>query len=102
MREILNQCPEIEGIILTDNFLAQGVLNVLQTTARTPGKDVRVIGHGDTVLADQCHPKLSHYGLRVEEQVRLWTEALLEQIQDKSSYQPRHAMLPPEYIGRET
>jgi DNA-binding LacI/PurR family transcriptional regulator len=101
-RDLLRRQPDVQGIILTDNFLAQGILNALQAEGRCPGADVRVIGHGDTVFADQCSPKLSHYGLRIEEQVRLGTDALLEQIQGGSDYHPLHAMLPPEYIARET
>ena len=101
-REVLRRQPDVQSIVLTDNFLAQAILNTLQAEGRRPGADVRVIGHGDTVFADQCRPKLSHYGLRLEEQVRLGTDALLEQIQGNPGYQPLHAMLLPEYIARET
>jgi LacI family transcriptional regulator len=100
--DVLRQKPEIQGIVLTDNFLAQSVLNALQANGRQPGTDVRVIGFGDTILADQCSPKLSHYSLLTEEQVNFGTDALLEQIQGGSAYQPRHAMFSPEYVARET
>ena len=99
---VLKSQPDIQGIILPDNFLAPAVLNALRVEGRRPGDDVRVIGYGDTVFADQCRPKLSHYSLRLEEQVRFGLSALLEQIQGGSVYQPRHAYLAPEYIARET
>lgn len=102
MNDALQRCPGLEGVILTDNFLAQGILNVLQANGRKPGADVRVVGFGDTIFADQCRPRLSHYSLQIEEQVRFGAEALLEQIQSGSAYTPRHAMLPPEYVARET
>jgi LacI family transcriptional regulator len=101
-RDLFRRQPGMQGLVLTDNFLAQGILNAVQAEGRRPGADVRVIGHGDTVFADQCRPRLSHYGLRIEEQVRLGTDALLAQIQGKPGYQPLHVMLPPEYIARET
>jgi hypothetical protein len=100
--EVLRRQPDVQGIVLTDNFLTQAILNALQAEGRRPGADVRVIGHGDAVFADQCRPRLSHYGLRLEEQVRLGTDALLEQIQGSPGYQPLHALLPPDYIARET
>jgi len=99
---VLQRQPDIQGILLPDNFLAQAVLNALQSEGRRPGKDVRVIGYGDTIFADQCRPKLSHYSLRLEEQVRFGLDALLEQIQGGAEYRPRHANLAPEYIARET
>jgi DNA-binding LacI/PurR family transcriptional regulator len=97
------QCqPDIQGILLSDNYLAQALLSTLQAQGHRPGVDVRVIGYGDTIFADQCRPKLSHYSLQLEEQVRFGLSALLEQIQCGSKYSPRHANLPPEYIARET
>jgi DNA-binding LacI/PurR family transcriptional regulator len=99
---VLQRQPDVQGILLPDNYLAPAVLNALRVEGRRPGADVRVIGYGDTVFADQCRPKLSHYSLRLEEQVRFGLSALLEQIQDNSGYQPRHAYLAPEYIARET
>jgi DNA-binding LacI/PurR family transcriptional regulator len=99
---VLQRQPDVQGIVLSDNYLAQAVLNALQAEGRFPGKDVRVIGYGDTIFAEQCRPKLSHYSLRLEEQAGFGLDALLEQIQDKSSYQPRHANLAPKYIARET
>jgi DNA-binding LacI/PurR family transcriptional regulator len=100
--DVLRQRPDIQAVVLTDNFLAQAVLNAFQVNGRHPGADVRVIGFGDTVLADQCRPRLSHHSLMIEEQVHFGTDALLEQIQRGPVYQPRHAMFSPEYVARET
>jgi DNA-binding LacI/PurR family transcriptional regulator len=99
---VLQRQPDVQGILLPDNYLAQAVLSALRVEGCRPGKDVRVIGYGDTVFADQCRPKLSHYSLRLEEQVRFGLNALLEQITGGSGYRPRHANLAPEYIARET
>lgn len=99
---LLREHPRLDGIILTDNFLAQPVLNALREQGRVPGRDVRIIGCGDTIFADRCSPKLSHYSLCIEEQVQIGLEMLMEQIQNRSKYRPRHARLPPKYIARET
>lgn len=99
---LLAREPELQGILLTDNFLAQSVLNALRTAGRRPGADVRVLGYGDTVFADQCRPRLSHYSLRLEEQVRFGLDALTEQIDKGASYEPRHALLAPLCVTCET
>ena len=77
VHDLLAREPGLQGLLLTDNFLAQGVLNALRTAGRRPGLDVRVLGYGDTVFADHCSPKLSHYALRLDEQARLGLDALL-------------------------
>jgi DNA-binding LacI/PurR family transcriptional regulator len=102
VRALMDREPSLQGILLTDNFLAQGVLNALRAAGRRPGGDVRVLGYGDTVFADHCSPKLSHYSLRLEEQVQFGLEALLEQIEKGETYEPRHALLPPLCVGCET
>ena len=100
--EVLRARPEVDALILPDNYLAQAVLNGVESVGRTPGADLRVIGYGDTVFADQCHPRLSHYTRRIGEQVHFGLEALLEQIDAPDSYQPRHLNLRPDYLERET
>lgn len=100
--EVLETLGDATALILTDNLYAQAVLDSLREREIQAGKDFRVIGHGDTVFADQCTPRLSHYGLRVREQVAFGLEALLEQVRDPGGYVPRHAKLPPQYVQRET
>ena len=101
-RALLQRQPDVQGIVVGDNYLAQAVLNALLAQGRHPGEEVRVIGFGDTIFADQCRPKLSHYSLRLDEQIRFGVDALIEQIESGSSYEPRHANLPPRYIQRQT
>lgn len=100
--KLLKSKPELQALFIPDNYLAQAVLNAAQAAGRQPGADLRVIGYGDTVFADQCHPRLSHYSRRIEEQVRFGLEALLEQIEHPDTYEPRHANLVPEYVPRQT
>lgn len=99
---LLREHPEVGALFLPDNFLAQAVLNAAQTAGRRPGADLRIIGYGDTVFADQCHPRLSHYSRRIAAQVRLGLQALLEQIETPDQYQPRHFNLQPDYVPRQT
>lgn len=100
--DLLRARPEVEALILPDNYLAQAVLNAVETVGRAPGADLRVLGYGDTVFAEQCRPRLSHYTRRIDEQVRFAVEALLEQINSPETYQPRHLNITPGYIEGET
>jgi LacI family transcriptional regulator len=98
----LRQVKRPEGILLTDNFYAEPVLYALHAHGLKPGKDCRLIGFGETDLADKCVPRLSHYSLRIADQVSFCMEALFEQIQSPADYAPRHVLFGPEYVARET
>ncbi len=100
--DVLHAHPELDAIILPDNYLAQAVLNATETAGRFPGADIRVIGYGDTVFAEQCQPRLSHYTRRIDEQVRFGVEALLEQINSPDTYQPRSLNVAPRYVEGQT
>lgn len=100
--ELLRAQPEVDALLLPDNYLAQAVLNAVESVGRVPGADLRVIGYGDTVFADQCHPRLSHYTRRIDEQVRFGLQALLEQVSAPDTYQPRHLNITPGYAAGET
>jgi DNA-binding LacI/PurR family transcriptional regulator len=91
-----------EAILLTDNFYAEAVLHVLRHHRIRPGRDCRIIGFGETDLADRCVPRLSHYDLRVADQVSFCLEALFAEIQDPAGYTPHQQVLVPRYIRRET
>lgn len=101
-QELLRARPEVDALLLPDNYLAQAVLNAVESVGRVPGDDIRVLGYGDTIFADQCQPRLSHYTRRIDEQVRFGLEALIEQINSPATYQPRHLHITPEYLQRET
>lgn len=98
----LSDRPETSALLLTDNFYAEAVFHVLRQAGKEPGKDCRIIGFGDTTLADRISPKLSHYSLQIAEQVELGLASLLQEIQDPSSWTPQQTKLPAKYIQRET
>ncbi len=100
--EALDRYPATTALLLTDNFYAEAVLEALTNHGREPGQSCRVIGFGDTVLADRCTPRLSHYSLRIADQVVFGIETLLEQINHPNDYQPRHRFFLPKYIQRST
>ncbi|MBN1673889.1 MAG: LacI family DNA-binding transcriptional regulator [Kiritimatiellae bacterium] len=90
------------AFLLTDHLYADAVLYGLERSGLTPGRDCRVIGFGDSALADRCRPRLSHYGLQIEAQVEFCVHELLQQLGAPRGYRPRRRLLGPAYIERET
>jgi len=94
--------PGCRAFLLSDNFYADAVFTALRQTGLVPGRDCRVFGFGDTVLADRCSPRLSHYSLQSERQVQFAVTALLDWIAHPKTFTPICRLLPPEFLERET
>jgi len=101
-RKALDVRPNTAAILLTDNFYAEAVLHILKQRGKTPGKDCRIIGFGDTILADRIRPKLSHYSLQISEQVEFGLSSLLHEIKSTTSCTPQQKLFPAKYVQRET
>ena len=99
---VRSERKQLRAFLLTDNFHAGAVLYVLQRTGLQPGRDCRVIGVGDTALADRLSPKLSHYSLQPAQQVDFTVEALQRYIKAPAEFKPAHKLLPPEFLERDT
>ena len=98
-REALKAMPDCRAFLLTDNFYAEGVLVALGEAGLTPGGDCRVIGFGDTALADRCSPRLSHYSLCIADQAEFGLASLLEAIQAPEAFSPRFRLFGPRYVS---
>lgn len=98
----LSAFPRLDGLLLSDNFYAEAVFLALGARGVTPGRDCRVIGFGETDLAERCSPRLSHYTLRNRDQVAFAVAALCEQVGDFAASTPRRQLLDPEYVHGET
>lgn len=101
-REALDQVPGVNALILTDNFFADAVMLALRQRGIEPGRECRLIGLGDTILADRTHPRLTHYSLMVAAQVEFAIDALLEHMAAPEQAAPRHRIFEPILIRRET
>jgi len=102
MERVSVQEPGATAFILSDNFYGEAVLDCLAQRGVRVGKDCRLVGFGDTILAERCRPRLSHYGLRIEEQVAFGLKALVEAIEHPKRFKPRQCKLPPHYIPGDT
>jgi len=102
MESIAAQDGDARAFLISDNFYAEAILDCLEQRGIQPGKNCRIIGYGDTTLAERCKPRLSHFGLRVQEQVDFGLESLVQAIEHPEDFEPRQRKLMPQYIPGET
>jgi LacI family transcriptional regulator len=100
--QAIARLDSVRAFLLTDNFAADMVIHALRQHGLEPKRDVRVIGYGDTVIANRCAPKLSHYALQTQAQVDFAIETLLEHIQQHGDPEPRQRRFGPNYIEQDT
>ncbi len=64
---LLDQYPDIDGIVVGSDQIARGVLDAVQSTGRTVPGDVAVIGYDNwEVLATGAHPELTSIDANLE------------------------------------
>lgn len=97
-REARVRCPTATAFVLSDNFYADGVLLELSRAGITPGPDCRLIGFGDTALANRTTPRLTHYSLMVEEQVQFAFDAMMERLNAPPPHTGHHRLLESERV----
>lgn len=99
---LLRTMTDVNAVVLSDNQSADILLLALEQRGIKPGADCRIIGLGDTWLADRCDPKVSHYSLHTAEQVKFILEALTENINSSSAWKHRYLLIRSQFIKRET
>jgi LacI family transcriptional regulator len=101
-QDALDRVRGLNALVLTDNFFADAVMLALRQRGMEPGKDCRLVGLGDTILAERTRPRLTHYSLMVSEQVAFALDALLQQVASSERIPPRHRTFEPVLVGGET
>ncbi|MCS0599880.1 LacI family transcriptional regulator [Streptomyces sp. LP11] len=78
MRELLDRCPDVDGVFAANDLTALGALRVLRESGRRVPQDVAVIGFDDMVpVAEQTDPPLTTVRQDIEEMGRLMARLLL-------------------------
>jgi len=90
------------ALILTSNFDYAVVLHAMRHRGIEPGRDCRVIGCGHTILAERGSPKLSHYPPQIKDQVDFGLKALMKEIENPDTYEPRHKVFRSKLMLRDT
>lgn len=85
MSRLLTKHPNLDGVFVANDVMAQGALISLRDQGRRVPQDVAVIGFDDSSAATFCRPTLTTIRQPVEDMAGEMTRILLEQID-----QPEH------------
>jgi DNA-binding LacI/PurR family transcriptional regulator len=78
MRELLDRCPDVDGVFAANDLTALGALRVLRASGRRVPEDVAVIGFDDMLpVTEQTEPPLTTVRQDIEEMGRLMARLLL-------------------------
>lgn len=80
MAELLKVRPDVDGVFVANDLMAQGALSVLRARGRTVPGDVAVVGFDDSSAALASRPKLTTIRQPVEEMGAAMAELLLDHI----------------------
>ena len=81
-RQLLADLPELDGLFVANDLMAEGVLIALQDAGRRVPEDVAVIGFDDSSAALACRPPLTTVRQPVEEMAAEMSRLLLAQINE--------------------
>lgn len=84
MRELLERCPDIDGVFAASDAVAAGAMDVLQSAGRVVPRDVGVVGFDDSSWAMRCDPPLSTVRQPATELGRAAAAAVLRQLRGEA------------------
>ena len=82
MEWLLATHPDVDGVFVANDLMAQGALGVLQSSGRRVPTDVAVVGFDDSSAALSARPKLTTVRQPVEEMGAAMAELLLAHVAD--------------------
>jgi len=81
MTELLERCPDLDGVFAASDVMASGALRVLRTHGRRVPEDVAVVGFDDIVsVAEWTDPPLTTIRQDIEEMGRMMARLLLSRV----------------------
>ena len=82
MMTLLEEVPDVDGLFVANDLMAQGALLALREAGRRVPDDVAVVGFDDSVAALAARPKLTTVRQPVEEMAAEMVRRLLIRIED--------------------
>jgi DNA-binding LacI/PurR family transcriptional regulator len=101
MTELLAAAPDLDGVFVSNDLMAQGAIHVLQTHGRRVPDDVAIVGFDDSPVAVQTRPRLTTVRQPVEKMAEEMARMLLEQI-DADEPMVRSAIFEPVLVVRDS
>ena len=101
MAELLREHPDVDGVFVANDLMAQGALVVLRDNGREVPGDVAVVGFDDSSAALASRPKLTTIRQPVEEMGAAMAKVLLDHVRDPES-RMRNVTFEPELVIRDS
>lgn len=100
-RELFAAHPEIDGLFVANDLMAEGALQALRDLGRRVPEDVAVVGFDNSIAALQCRPQLTTIHQPLEEMAAEMARLLLARI-GKADPKPRSVIFHPRLVKRES
>lgn len=101
MEQLLRRYPDVDGVFIASDLMAQGALPVLRRHGRSVPDDVAVVGFDDSSAALSCDPPLTTVRQPVEDMAAEMARQLLRQI-DSSDTPVRSVIFEPLLVVRQS
>jgi DNA-binding LacI/PurR family transcriptional regulator len=100
-RRLLARTPDIDGLFVANDLMAQGALAVLHEHGRRVPEDVAVVGFDDSGAALACRPLLTTVRQPVEDMASEMARMLLRRIEEPGQ-RPTSVIFEPTLVVRES
>ncbi len=84
MLALLGSDPDLDGLFVANDLMAQGAMLVLRDAGRRVPEDIAVVGFDDSVAALSTRPKLTTVRQPVEEMAAAMVRLLVNHIEDRA------------------
>jgi DNA-binding LacI/PurR family transcriptional regulator len=100
-RALLEAHPELDGLFVANDLMAEGALRVLQEAGRRVPGDISVVGFDDSSAALEAHPQLTTIHQPVEEMAGEMARLLLAGLREPGR-SPRTVIFSPTLVARDS
>ncbi|MEU1335271.1 LacI family DNA-binding transcriptional regulator [Streptomyces sp. NPDC005865] len=101
MARLLAGHPDLDGVFVANDLMAQGVCELLRERGRSVPQDVAVVGFDDSSVALTCRPPLTTVRQPVERMTAAMAGLLLEHVQGTRT-EPTSLLFEPELVVRDS
>jgi DNA-binding LacI/PurR family transcriptional regulator len=101
MAQLLAEHPDIDGVFIANDLMAQGAMLVLHEHGRRVPEDVAVVGFDDSSAATACRPALTTVRQPIEDMAATMARLLLDRI-GQAQGQPASVIFEPTLVERES
>ncbi|MFJ2766294.1 LacI family DNA-binding transcriptional regulator [Streptomyces sp. NPDC087300] len=101
MTRLLSEHPDLDGVFVANDLMAQGACEALREHGRRVPQDVAVVGFDDSSAAHTCRPPLTTVRQPVEEMTAAMARLLQEHIQGART-EPTALIFEPELVVRDS